>query len=99
VTGDGADAAVAVRVVIRGRVQGVWFRAWTEEQAVARGLAGWVRNRADGTVEALFAGPPSQVEDVIRVCHDGPPLARVDAVQRFPATVPERPGFSQQPTR
>ena len=47
----------ALRVVIEGRVQGVWFRAWTVEAASGRGLDGWVRNRRDGTVEALFAGP------------------------------------------
>jgi acylphosphatase len=67
-------------VTIRGRVQGVGYRAWVEDEATARGLEGWVRNRRDGSVEAVFAGPDDIVSDMIAACRSGPPSARVDAV-------------------
>ncbi len=73
----------AVRVVIHGRVQGVWYRGWTERNATDLGLSGWVRNRRDGTVEALFVGAGDRVQDMIRRCNEGPPPARVDQVERF----------------
>ena len=80
----------SVRAIIYGRVQGVWFRAWTAQEASRRGLGGWVRNCRDGTVEAAFAGPADQVDDMIRACHRGPPHARVDKVDVVPAAeVPE----------
>jgi acylphosphatase len=69
-------------VVIKGRVQRVGYRAWTEHSALQRGLEGWVRNRADGTVEAVFAGPPSVVEGMIEACRRGPPGAEVDEVDQ-----------------
>lgn len=65
---------------IRGRVQGVGFRFWTEREARARGLEGWVRNRRDGTVEAVFAGPSAAVEAMIAAARRGPRSAQVDAV-------------------
>jgi acylphosphatase len=68
-------------VLISGRVQGVGFRMWTEEEACERGLVGWVRNRRDGSVEALFAGPAEAVADMVEACWQGPPGARVDAVE------------------
>jgi acylphosphatase len=71
-------------VTIRGRVQGVGYRAWAEQQAMARDLEGWVRNRRDGSVEALFAGPVDIVSDMVEVCRRGPLSARVDAVQEEP---------------
>ncbi len=83
----------AVRARISGRVQGVWFRAWTERQAAARGLDGWVRNRRDGVVEALFAGPDDEVAAMLAECRDGPPMARVAAVETEDAEPPETPGF------
>ncbi len=89
---------LAVRVVIRGRVQGVWFRGWTVEQARARGLDGWVRNRRDGTVEALFAGENAAVEEMIAACRTGLSTARVTQVDRHPAALPAEPGFHQAPT-
>ncbi|HJO97882.1 MAG: acylphosphatase [Rhodospirillales bacterium] len=89
---------MAVRATFEGRVQGVWFRAWTTEQAVARGLNGWVRNRADGTVEALFAGPADVVEDMIAACRQGPPAAQVTSVTTEPAEDPGETGFRQLPT-
>jgi acylphosphatase len=88
----------ARRVCIEGRVQGVWFRAWTAEQAMARGLKGWVRNRGDGSVEALFAGPEAAVEDMLRACREGPPAAAVSAVIAEPAEAPDGDGFLQLPT-
>lgn len=68
------------RVVVAGRVQGVWFRGATEEQAVRLGLAGWVRNLPDGSVEASFEGRVSDVDAAIGWCRTGPPSARVDEV-------------------
>jgi acylphosphatase len=67
-------------VVIRGRVQRVGYRAWAEHSALQRGLEGWVRNRSDGTVEAVFAGPAAVVEGMIEACGGGPPGAQVDAL-------------------
>ncbi len=69
------------QVTVRGRVQGVGYRAWVEQQAMARDLEGWVRNRRDGSVEALFAGPADVVSDVIALCRRGPSLARVDTLE------------------
>ncbi len=89
---------IAVRVVISGRVQGVWYRGWTVERARAAGLCGWVRNRKDGSVEAVFAGSPDAVEAMIAECRKGPPAARVDAIAREDATDEGWTGFSQLPT-
>lgn len=88
----------ARRVSVEGRVQGVWFRGWVVEQARARGLTGWVRNRCDGTVEALFCGPSSVVEDMVALCWSGPPAAVVGAVTDHPADVVQEPGFFQIPS-
>jgi acylphosphatase len=68
------------RVTIRGRVQGVGYRAWVEHQAVRLGLDGWVRNRRDGSVEALFAGAEDAVAEVTARCRRGPSAAHVDDV-------------------
>ena len=67
-------------MTIRGRVQGVGYRYWIEQQAIACDLEGWVRNRRDGSVEALFAGPAQRVADMVALCRHGPPSARVDNV-------------------
>jgi len=75
-------SVVVCRVVIRGRVQRVGYRAWTEDAALDLGLEGWVRNRRDGTVEALFAGPHAVVEAMLEACRQGPPGAHVEAVDR-----------------
>ena len=66
---------------ITGRVQGVWYRASMTDEATRLGLQGWVRNRADGSVEALAQGPASAVQALIDWAHQGPRLARVDGVQ------------------
>jgi len=68
------------RVTIRGRVQGVGYRAWVEHEAVRRGLDGWVRNRRDGSVEALFVGAEDAVAEMMARCRRGPSAAHVDAV-------------------
>ncbi|WP_338827311.1 acylphosphatase [Bradyrhizobium sp. 27S5] len=73
-------SGVIRHVTISGRVQGVGYRAWVDEQANARGLEGWVRNRRDGSVEAVFAGAEDVVADMIAACDRGPFSARVDAV-------------------
>ena len=74
--------SVAIRhVTMRGRVQGVGYRAWVEHQATAHGLEGWVRNRRDGSVEAVFAGPEHVVSKMIALCRRGPSSARVDGVE------------------
>jgi acylphosphatase len=80
---------VARRLVIRGRVQGVGYRAFVEDAALDHGLAGWVRNRRNGEVEAVFAGPPAAVNAVAHACHRGPPGARVDSVDEREATAEE----------
>jgi acylphosphatase len=71
-----------VRVVVSGRVQGVWFRDACRDMARAVGVSGWVRNRADGRVEAEFEGPPAAVQRMVAWCHDGPPRARVDGLEQ-----------------
>jgi acylphosphatase len=76
-------------VVIRGRVQGVGYRAWAEVTALERGLQGWVRNRRDGAVEAVFGGPEDEVAAMIAQCRRGPPGARVDAIDQREATADE----------
>ena len=83
----------SVRVLISGRVQGVWFRAWTEQQATALGLDGWVRNCLDGNVEALFAGPDKAVDMMIVQCRIGPPRACVRAILNEQDHPPKTSGF------
>lgn len=67
-------------VFVSGRVQGVYYRATTREEARKRGLDGWVRNLEDGRVEAVFEGPEAAVEEIVEWCHDGSPAANVEAV-------------------
>lgn len=73
--------AIRRRAIIHGRVQGVFFRDTIRREAVARGVAGWVRNRDDGTVEAVFEGESDAVEALVALCGKGPPGARVDRVE------------------
>ena len=68
------------RVVVRGRVQGVFFRGSTRERARQEGVAGWVRNRSDGSVEAVFEGEPEAVDAMVAYCRLGPEWARVESV-------------------
>lgn len=74
----------SVRVMISGHVQGVGFRWWVRDQANRLDLCGWVRNRRDGSVEALFIGAVEAVEEMISLCHEGPPTARVEKVVTEP---------------
>jgi acylphosphatase len=76
---------VARHLRITGVVQGVGFRYWTAREAQRRGLRGWVRNRHDGSVEALIVGPPDVVEDMIRACATGPRSAVVNHVEASPS--------------
>ena len=95
-----ADAARQTRrIVVHGKVQGVSFRAWTVAQATALGLDGWVRNRADGTVEVVAAGPVERLDALVAHCRRGPPAARVDRVAVVLAEPAEvhAPGFMQRP--
>lgn len=71
---------VTRRIVVTGRVQGVWYRGWTLQQAQAIGLGGWVSNCLDGSVEIVAAGPEHGLAELIARCRRGPPAARVDQV-------------------
>jgi len=75
----------AVKARIIGRVQGVSYRAWTQETALTYGLNGWVRNCDDGTVEAVFSGPEDRVKAMLTACRTGPPAAKVEAIETGPA--------------
>lgn len=77
----------AVSVRVAGRVQGVSFRAWTEAEARRLGLVGWVRNAADGSVEARLQGAADNVDDMLRRLWDGPAAARVTAVDASPVAL------------
>ncbi|HYD11262.1 MAG TPA: acylphosphatase [Allosphingosinicella sp.] len=86
------------RLTVTGRVQGVWYRGWTVEQAEALGLDGWVRNRENGSVEILVAGPDVAVEELIRRCHRGPSAARVERVEVTASDEIPPAGFALRPT-
>ena len=83
---------------IEGRVQGVGYRDWMCREAVRLGLDGWVRNRADGSVQALVAGPDAEMQALLAVARRGPTLARVEHVESTPAEAPAEPGFWRLPT-
>lgn len=85
------------RLIIAGRVQGVGFREWMVREATRLGLAGWVRNRADGTVEALVDGPEPAVLALLSLCRRGPPAAQVAAIEERFAEPPEEVGFVRRP--
>jgi acylphosphatase len=87
------------RLVVHGGVQGVWYRGWTADHAAALGINGWVRNRRDGTVEMLLAGPDDAVRRMIELCRRGPPAARVQRVDVEEADGEAPAGFEQRPTR
>jgi acylphosphatase len=72
---------VRVHVLVSGRVQGVFFRRVASEQARGLGLAGWVRNRSDGRVEAVFEGTQDAVDRMVSWCHEGTPWSKVDRVE------------------
>jgi acylphosphatase len=76
-------------VIVRGKVQGVGYRAFVEDEAAIRGLQGWVKNRRDGSVEAVLAGPVEEVEMMVETCRRGPWSARVEGIE-------QREGTSEQ---
>jgi acylphosphatase len=88
----------ALQVRITGLVQGVGYRAWAEQAARSRGLGGWVRNRRDGSVEALIAGPDDTVDEMLALFRQGPSAGRVNSVTSKPAVAPLEPGFRALPT-
>ena len=83
----------AKRLVIAGEVQGVGYRDWMVAQATRLGVSGWVRNRADGTVEALVSGDAASVEELLRACRRGPRAAFVTEIDEELADPPVEPGF------
>ena len=85
---------VRYRVVVRGRVQGVWFRESCRRHAIELGLAGWVRNRADGTVEAEFEGAAADVAQAVAWCRVGPPAAEVTGIDVVPVEPKTTSGFA-----
>jgi len=87
-----------VHLEIQGRVQGVGFRIWAEREAARRNLDGWVRNRADGTVEAVFAGDEQAVQSMTQACRRGPTHAIVAAVAELDPPPDPGPGFRVLPT-
>src|SRR5688572_20354297 len=91
------------RVIISGRVQGVGYRDWTRHVARDRGIEGWVRNRRDGSVEALFAGTSEGIARMIAACRRGPPSAAVDSIEEHEAVEADlalrgEKGFAVLPT-
>jgi acylphosphatase len=92
------EAVVSIRLHIHGRVQGVWYRGWAVAEAEELGLSGWVRNRRDGSVEALLSGPEPMVRAMIERCRRGPSAARVDHIVEVPVSEAVSPGFRQLPT-
>jgi acylphosphatase len=89
---------IARRLMIHGRVQGVYYRATAQQQAQRLELDGWVRNRHDGTVEALVCGSEEGVDAFIGWARKGPPAARVDSIDITPADPPDAGPFAQRPT-
>lgn len=87
-----------IRVSVFGRVQGVGYRAWTEQRARQLGLKGWVRNRLDGSVEALFSGEDAGVAQMIRACQEGPSVARVERIKQQDEAALAVPDFKILPT-
>jgi acylphosphatase len=91
--------ALQARLTVTGRVQGVGYRDWLQETAERLGLIGWVRNRLDGSVEAVIVGEDAAVGRMIEACRQGPLLARVDAVDIEPLDLDILPeGFTRRPT-
>ena len=89
---------MSTRILVHGRVQGVWFRGWTVDQAEVLGLRGWVRNRRDGSVEILADGPDEAIAELVRRCHNGPSAARVERVDVEEADEAPAANFLQRPT-
>lgn len=89
---------IAKRLILSGRVQGIGFRDWLAGRARRLGLTGWVRNRYDGTLEAVVAGDAPVVEELLRACRLGPPLADVTGIVEEFTEPPAEAGFIKRPT-
>jgi acylphosphatase len=87
-----------MRLIVHGRVQGVWYRGWTVDTARALGIDGWVRNRRDGSVEIVAQGPEEAISLFIERCHQGPAAARVDRIEIEETDEAVPTGFGQRPT-
>lgn len=92
------NSVTQCRVVIKGRVQGVFYRDWTVQNATELGLSGWVRNRRDGSVEALFSGPSDKVQEMQQRCRRGPPAAVVTGLEVVHSNGNPGSGFERRPT-
>ncbi|XP_010684048.2 uncharacterized protein LOC104898648 [Beta vulgaris subsp. vulgaris] len=92
------DSTKTIRCMIKGRVQGVFYRNWTIENATQLGLKGWVRNRRDGSVEALFSGKAVAVDEMLQRCRRGPPEAMVTALEANPSDEDPGVGFERKHT-
>lgn len=88
----------AVHVIVRGRVQGVGFREWVRRMAEQRAITGWVRNRTEGYVEAVFAGEDKAVEAMLMLCSKGPPASFVTKVEHQATGMPVEANFIRLPT-
>jgi acylphosphatase len=88
----------SLHIRIHGTVQGVNFRNWLCETAEAHGVEGWVRNRSDGSVEAVFSGPASAVDTLLEASRSGPPTAYVTDITTEPTDAPVTHGFEKRPT-
>ena len=87
------SGVVRRRVIVHGRVQGVFFRDSCRGEAEARGVAGWIRNNSDGTVEAVFEGPEEAVDELLQWCSVGPEKAEVTGLERFDEPVERASAF------
>ncbi len=85
-------------MIVHGRVQGIGYRAWAEVEAAARGLSGWVRNRRDGTVEAVLVGDDAAVGGMLHAMRNGPPSAQVELLDIGDWPEPVGRGFETRPT-
>ncbi len=83
-------------LIVHGRVQGIFFRDWTVETARSLGIAGWVRNRPDGTAEAHLEGDPAAVDRMVEAMRDGPPRAKVDRIDQHEAEREDLSGFERR---
>jgi acylphosphatase len=92
------DEVITMNMRIEGEVQGVGFRDFAIREATQRKLKGWVRNRTDGSVEAVISGPRTIVESFITACVKGPRGARVTAFNLMPTEAPQTLGFTRRPT-
>lgn len=89
---------IARHLVIKGKVQGVFYRGWTVETALALGLTGWVRNRVNGDVEMMVQGEQADVAQLLHKAWQGPPAARVEDITEKSAEISDLGNFEQRPT-